>query len=62
MTKSTDVLTAGYQIAQGLGEGIGLRLDKANDCIYVADMAGRLVSFALLCRSMLVFFFGGMGN
>lgn len=30
------------QIAQGLSEGIGLRLDKANDCIYVADMAGRL--------------------
>ena len=29
-------------IAQGLGEGIGLRLDKANDCLYVTDMAGRL--------------------
>lgn len=29
-------------IAQGLGEGIGLRLDKANKCLYVADMAGHL--------------------
>ncbi|KAM0722108.1 hypothetical protein Q7P37_001549 [Cladosporium fusiforme] len=33
----------GHQIiAQGLGEGIGLKLDKGNDCLYVADMAGRL--------------------
>ncbi|KAK9261041.1 hypothetical protein V1519DRAFT_446735 [Lipomyces tetrasporus] len=29
-------------IAQGLGEGIGLRLDKANKCLYVADMSGHL--------------------
>ncbi|KAK9319166.1 hypothetical protein V1517DRAFT_333420 [Lipomyces orientalis] len=29
-------------IAQGLGEGIGLRLDKANKCLYVADMTGHL--------------------
>lgn len=29
-------------IAQGLGEGIGLRLDRSNDCLYVADMGGRL--------------------
>jgi hypothetical protein len=35
-------LTDDVQIAQGLGEGIGLKHDKANNCIYVADMAGRL--------------------
>jgi DNA-binding beta-propeller fold protein YncE len=29
-------------IAQGLGEGIGLRLDKQKKCLYVADMAGHL--------------------
>ncbi|KLO97500.1 Uncharacterized protein LW93_3478 [Fusarium fujikuroi] len=29
-------------IAQGFGEAIGLRLDKKRDCIYVADLAGRL--------------------
>ncbi|KAI1748292.1 3-hydroxyacyl-CoA dehydrogenase [Xylaria castorea] len=29
-------------LAQGLGEGIGLRLDKANDCLYVADLGGHL--------------------
>ena len=29
-------------IAQGLGEGIGLRLDKANECLYVVDMGGHL--------------------
>lgn len=29
-------------IAQGLGEGIGLRLDKAKKCLYVADMSGHL--------------------
>jgi len=29
-------------IAQGLGEGIGLRLDKQNKCLYVADMTGHL--------------------
>ncbi|KAK6375878.1 hypothetical protein LTS17_007700 [Exophiala oligosperma] len=29
-------------IAQGLGEGIGLRLDKVNDCLYVADMSGHV--------------------
>jgi DNA-binding beta-propeller fold protein YncE len=29
-------------IAQGLGEGIGLRLDKAKSCLYVADMTGHL--------------------
>lgn len=29
-------------LAQGLGEGIGLRLDKVNDCLYVADMGGHL--------------------
>lgn len=30
------------QIAQGLGEGIGLKYDVVNECVYVADMAGRL--------------------
>ncbi|EMC91550.1 hypothetical protein BAUCODRAFT_38663 [Baudoinia panamericana UAMH 10762] len=29
-------------IAQGLGEGIGLKFDRAENCLYVADMAGRL--------------------
>lgn len=29
-------------IAQGLGEGIGLKLDKANKCLYVADVSGHL--------------------
>jgi DNA-binding beta-propeller fold protein YncE len=29
-------------IAQGFGEAIGLRLDKARGCIYVADITGRL--------------------
>lgn len=29
-------------IAQGLGEGIGLRLDKVNRCLYVADMGGHI--------------------
>lgn len=29
-------------IAQRLGEGIGLSLDKENDCLYVTDMSGRL--------------------
>ncbi|PNP73372.1 hypothetical protein FNYG_13270 [Fusarium nygamai] len=29
-------------IAQGFAEAIGLGLDKKRDCIYVADMAGRL--------------------
>ena len=29
-------------IAQGFGEAIGLRLNKENQCIYVADLAGRL--------------------
>lgn len=31
-------------IAQGFGEAIGLRLDKAKDCLYVADLGGRLFS------------------
>ena len=29
-------------LAQGLGEGIGLRLHKANRCLYVADLGGRV--------------------
>ena len=29
-------------MAQGLGEGIGLRLDKSKGCLYVADMSGHL--------------------
>ncbi|KAH0027085.1 NAD(P)-binding protein, partial [Aureobasidium melanogenum] len=29
-------------IAQGFGEAIGLRLDKEKQCIYIADLAGRL--------------------
>jgi len=29
-------------IAQGFGEAIGLRVDKQKQCIYVADLAGRL--------------------
>jgi sugar lactone lactonase YvrE len=29
-------------IAQGFGEATGLRLDKERECIYVADLAGRL--------------------
>lgn len=29
-------------LAQGLGEGIGLKLDKENKCLYVADMGGHL--------------------
>lgn len=29
-------------LAQGLGEGIGLELDKANGCLYVADMGGHV--------------------
>ncbi|KAK3633066.1 hypothetical protein LTR56_015980 [Elasticomyces elasticus] len=29
-------------IAQGFGEAIGLRIDKQKQCIYVADLAGRL--------------------
>lgn len=29
-------------IAQGLGEGIGLRLDRANSCLYVADISGHI--------------------
>lgn len=29
-------------IAQGLGEGIGLRLDRASKSLYVADMSGRV--------------------
>ena len=29
-------------IAQGLGEGIGLRLDREHNCLYVADMTGHL--------------------
>lgn len=35
-------LTIFFQIAQGLGEGIGLKFDPQNNCVYVADMAGRL--------------------
>lgn len=35
--------TLGRQIiAQGLGEGIGLRLDKQNQCLYVVDLSGHL--------------------
>lgn len=38
-----DEKTLGRQIiAQGLGEGIGLRLDKEHNCIYVADISGHL--------------------
>ena len=29
-------------LAQGLGEGIGLRIDRSNKCAYVADMGGHL--------------------
>lgn len=29
-------------LAQGLGEGIGLKLDKLHRCLYVADMTGHL--------------------
>ncbi|KAM0695556.1 hypothetical protein Q7P36_005916 [Cladosporium allicinum] len=40
-------LTEGGQLrpqilAQGFGEAIGLRVDKVNDCVWVADMCGRL--------------------
>jgi hypothetical protein len=35
-------LTEHLQIAQGLGEGIGLKYDGEKNCLYVADMAGRL--------------------
>ena len=29
-------------LAQGFGEAIGLQVDKHNDCVWVADMCGRL--------------------
>ena len=54
-------------LAQGFGEAIGLRYDKGNDAIFVADMVSLSVIMLIYCRcasliSTFIFRLAGSGN